>query len=156
MYHLKRERFLDGCDKWSKFVSVIGGATAFAEVKGLQEIAALITVVSTLSLVFGFSNKARKHADLARSFKNLEAELSLLDHNCETKLLLDIQAKYLRIESEEPASLGALVTDCHNHLCAAHDKQKEITPLVLTQRLFKNWIDFDQSKLNLDHSRNTK
>ncbi len=147
MYHLKRERFLDGCDKWSKFVSVIGGATAFAFIKEFHVIAALITVVSALSLVFGFSTKARKHADLARSFKNLEAELSLLSYTCEDKLLLDIKAKYLLIESEEPASLGALVTDCHNHLCAAYGRLDEITSLEWKQGLFKNWKDFDQSKL---------
>ncbi len=156
MYHLKRERFLDGCDRWSKFVSVVGGAASFSVLKDSPAIPALITIVSALSLVFGFSTKARKHADLARSFKNLEAELILLDCNCETKFLRNVKAQYLRIESEEPASLGALVTDCHNHLCTSHNRKEEITRLNWFHWMFKNWIDFDQSKIYIHRSKDPK
>jgi hypothetical protein len=150
LYHLKRERFLDGVDKTAKAVSALGGAAAFSQIKGDPGmglwITGIITVVSTLSLVYGPSTKARKHSDLARDFKRLEADLVASSDCAATAQLAGFEARYLSLESGEPAALGALVTQCHNELSIAIGQQGHVTPLPLSHRLFKNWFDIDQSQ----------
>ena len=149
LYHLKRERFLDGVDKAAKGLSALGGAAAFSQIKADPNIGlwiiGVITLVSTASLVYGPSAKARKHSELARDFKRLESDIvgagadSTLEQTCK----FDVQ--FLKIESSEPAALGALVTQCHNELSVAIGQPDRITRLPLVQRAFKNWFDFDQS-----------
>ncbi len=149
LYHLKRERFLDGADKTSKAISALGSGAAFMQIKSNPDIGlwitALIALVATLSLVYSPASKARKHAELARDFKRLEAEIS--DHGAEitVALLAKFESKYLGIESSEPATLGALTTHCHNQLSTAYEKYDQITPLPWHQNIFMNWFDFDQS-----------
>jgi hypothetical protein len=149
LYHLKRERFLDGVDKSAKLVGALGGAAAFSQIKTNgdvgQYITALITVVSTVSLVYGPSAKARKHAELARDFKKLEATIIEKGKLVSEAILSGFESQYLSIESSEPAALGALVTQCHNELCEAYGVRENITPLPIWQRALKNYLDFDQT-----------
>ena len=149
LYHLKRERFLDGVDKTSKAISALGGAAAFSQVRddGVLGfwITGTITVIATLSLVYGPSVRARKHAELARDFKKLEAEIISSGRSLTDSQLAKLDAQFLSLESSEPASLGALVTQCHNELSCANDLQAHVTPLPFWQKLFKNWFDFDQT-----------
>lgn len=149
LYHLKRERFLDGADRAAKAVAVLGGAAAFSQWKteptyGLWFTGA-VAVVSTLSLVYGFSTKARRHAELARDFKNLEGDLVSAGAGLTQATIDQITGKMIKLESSEPASLGALVTQCHNELCTAQGRLTEVTELPCHHRLLKNWLDFDQS-----------
>lgn len=154
LYHLKRERFMDGADKISKMVSVLAGAAAFAHIKNSggwgDWFTAIITVVSTVSLVYGFSAKARKHAELSQSFKRLEAKVIAAGKKVTISEIDAFEAEFLIEEASEPCRLGALVTSCHNELCVAYGWKKEITPLPLHQVLLKNWLDFDQSELGSD------
>lgn len=149
LYHLKRERFLDGVEKAAKAVSALGGAAAFSQIKSDPGIGlwatALITVVSTASLVYGPSAKARKHSDLARDLKRLESDIVGAGASLTMAEITKFDARYLNIESSEPAALGALVTQCHNELSVSIGERKHVTPLPLIQRAFKNWFDFDQS-----------
>ena len=150
LYHLKRERFLDGVDKAAKLVSALGGAAAFSQVKNTGDIGfwitGFITVVATLSLVYGPSAKARKHAELARDFKRLEAEVVGTGRSITEAQICKFEAQYLSIESSEPTALGALVTQCHNELAEAFGKRDDISPLPFWHRLLKNWIDIDQTR----------
>jgi len=150
MYHSKRERFLDGVDRFGTFLSAIGGAAAFAQILAESDVASLyvtagIAFVSTLSLTYGPAAKARRHAELARDYKNLESELRECGEELDDKKLASLEAKLLRLEATEPATLGALVTQCHNELSVAFDCRDQVTPLPLLQRMLKNVIDFDQS-----------
>lgn len=149
LYHLKRERFLDGVDKASKAVSALGGAAAFSQVKNAGDvglwITGTITVVATLSLVYGPSAKARKHSELARDFKRIEAEIISAGKTISEAQLSKFESQFLELESSEPASLGALVTQCHNELSSAIGEYSQITPLPFWQRFFKNWFDIDQT-----------
>lgn len=149
LYHLKRERFLDGVDRAAKLVSALGGAAVFSQIKaepgiGLW-ISAVITVVATVSLVYSPSTKARKHSELARDLKRLESEIVGAGAALPPEQIARLDAKFLNIESSEPAALGALVTQCHNELSVAIGQRDQITRLPLIQRAFKNWFDFDQS-----------
>lgn len=149
LYHLKRERFLDGVDKTAKAVSALGGAAAFSQIKSAPDwglwITGIITLVSTLSLVYGPSGKARKHAELARDFKRLESDIVAAGVNLSAEQISAFDARYLTLESSEPAALGALVTQCHNELSMAIGQHAHVTPLPLFHRLFKNWFDIDQT-----------
>ena len=55
LYHLKRERFLDGIDRAAKAVSALGGAAAFSQIRVEPSVSlwitGFITIVSSLSLV---------------------------------------------------------------------------------------------------------
>jgi hypothetical protein len=148
LYHLKRERFLDGIDRAAKATSALGGAAAFSQIRSDPGLGLLITgfisVVSSLSLVYGPSTKARKHADLARDFKLLESEITA-EVGLTAQQIAKFNSRYQRLEASEPASLGALVTQCHNELSMALGQRSHITPLPLWQRLFKNWVDIDQT-----------
>ena len=149
LYHLKRERFLDGVDKASKAVSALGGAAAFSQLKSNPDIGlafvGAITFIATISLVYGPSAKARKHAELARDYKRLEAEIVGAGPVLSDAQICKLDAQFLSLESSEPASLGALVTQCHNELAESIGKKDHITRLPLWQRLFKNWFDIDQT-----------
>ncbi|MDP3165138.1 MAG: hypothetical protein Q8N06_06745 [Hydrogenophaga sp.] len=153
MYHQKRERFLDGLDRFAKFLSAIGGAAAFAQIKADPELsmwfAGSIALISTLSLTYGPAAKARRHAELARDYKRLEAELVECGNDFDDAKLSGFDAKLLRLEASEPATLGALVTQCHNELSVAFDHAAKVTPLPWWQRPLKNVFDFDQSLGNM-------
>ena len=149
LYHLKRERFLDGIDRAAKGIAALGGAAAFSQLKNNPDIGlwviGTITLVSTLSLVYGPSAKARKHAELARDFRRLEASVLELGNDLKPIHLAKFHGQCVSLESSEPAALGALVTQCHNELCAGEGSVDQITPLPILDRLFKNWFDIDQT-----------
>lgn len=148
-YHAKRERFLDGVDRAAKAVSALGGAAAFGWIMSRPGVgmaaAAGITLVSLLSLVYDPATKARRHAELARDFKRLEADIVAGGNHPSSAQLAAWKARLTMLESAEPAALGALVTQCHNELATALDRRDLVTPLPFVQRIFKNWFDFDQS-----------
>jgi len=148
-YHSKRERFLDGIDRAAKGASALGGAATFAALKDQPGIgmafAGAITLISTLSLVYGPSIKARRHADLVKDFKRLEAEIVTCGISLTPEQIASFEAKLSLLESGEPAALGALVTQCHNELARALGRPELVTPLPFIHRVFKNWFDFDQS-----------
>jgi hypothetical protein len=149
LYHLKRERFLDGADKASKALSALGGAAAFSQLKTSPEfglwVIGFITLVSTMSLVYSTSSKARKHAELARDFRRLEADILALGDAITVPDIAKFDSKRVSLEASEPASLGALVTQCHNELCESFGLIEQITKLGPMDRMFKNIIDIDQT-----------
>ena len=149
LYHLKRERFLDGADKASKAVSALGGAAAFSQIKSNGEwgllITGIITLISTLTLVYSTSSKARKHAELARDFRRLEADILAVGDVITPAQITKFESQRVYLEASEPASLGSLVTQCHNELCEAFGLHSQITPLPFWHRLFKNCFDIDQT-----------
>ncbi len=123
LYHQKRERFFDFCDRGAKVVSIVGGSAALYKL-GTDEVvaiaAALITVVSALSLVLGFGEKARRHSELARNFKQMQAEMLRVGERDYTEdNLRDWEARTALLEASEPASLGVLVRICQNELASA-------------------------------------
>lgn len=65
MYYQERQRIFDQREGFIKAASILAGSFAFAKVtdpKIIQWCAVIITGGSTLSLVFGYGNKARDSA----------------------------------------------------------------------------------------------
>src|SRR5450830_683849 len=71
LYHQKRERFFELLDKYSKATSLLCGSAALwkiANPRVVEAMALAITFLSALSLVFSFSERSKRHAELARGF----------------------------------------------------------------------------------------
>lgn len=149
LYHQKRERFLDGLDRACKAATAIAGGAAFAQLRDNPDFGMWVTggiaIVSTLSLVYGFSGKARKHAQLARDFKRLEAEIVAESTSLSEEKLARFESRLVSLGASEPPALGALVTHCHNELATSIGHTDQVTKLPRHQWLLMNWFDFDQS-----------
>lgn len=151
LYHQKRERFFEACDKLAKAVAVIGGSAALAKIGGpdaLIWVAAAITVTSTLSLVFGLSDRARRHGDLARNFRQLEAEIVARGERDFTESDLATWASRERLlETTEPPALGNLVRICQNELAIAQGQGECVRSVGFFRHLFAHLVDFPMAKV---------
>jgi len=149
LYHQKRERFFSVCDKLGNAVGVIGGSAALASLSNpvlLAWIALSITVVSSISLVMGFSDRSRRHADLAKDFRQLEATIVGRGEWDFTELdILSWDAKTRMLETTEPPALGALVVLCQNELARAQGHLGYVVHMNWRQRMFANFYDFNVS-----------
>lgn len=146
LYHQKRERFFELCDKLAKAMAVIGGSAALANLGGASMVkvaAAIITVTSTLSLVLGFSDRARRHAEFARSFRELEGEVVALGERDFAEPDLNAwMARTRALESTEPPALSALVRLCQNELALAQGHPESVHPVAMHQRYLAHLFDF--------------
>lgn len=146
LYHQKRERFFALCDKLGNAVGVIGGSAALASLSNpglLAWIALAITIISSAALVLGFSDRSRRHADLAQSFRQLEA--AILEHGERDFSEQDIstwESRVRMLESSEPPALGALVVLCQNELARAQGHDSHVVKMSWTQRMLAHFFDF--------------
>lgn len=146
LYHQKRERFFELLDKCVKAVSVIGGSAALSRLTTpnvLLAIAATITATSTLALVFSFSERSKRHAELARTFRNLEGEIVAAgERDYKESDLSEWTAKERSLESSEPPALGMLVVACHNELSVALGHRDRVVSIPFVKRLTMNFVDW--------------
>ena len=139
LYHLRRERFFDLSDKLAKVMSVIGGSAVIARVlppNALTIVAVLITASSAVSLVFGLSDKAKRHSELAKNFRRLEGEI----HGKGAKTFTDADVavwngKIRELEANEPASLSTLVILCQNDLAIAQNQPEKLKKVGLLRKV---------------------
>lgn len=145
LYHQKRERYFDACDKIAKAIAIIGGSAALSRMGGpdlILYVAAVITITSTLSLVFGFSDRSKRHSELARSFRQLEAEICGKGERDFTEADLNAwTAKERTLEGSEPPALGALVILCQNELAMAQGQQDKIVRISWLRRTLAHVLD---------------
>lgn len=146
LYHRSRERFFDGCDRAAKAVAVIGGSAAFANLGGADVVriaAGLVAVTSTLALVFSLGDRARRHADLAAKFTQLEADIVAKGETAFTEE--DVTrwcAQVRQLETGEPATLWVLTTLCQNRLAIAQSHPDRVVRLPWHQRMLAHVMDF--------------
>ena len=146
LYHEKRERFFDVADKLSKAFAVIGGAAAvsqlIADPTSKIWIAALVSIASTISLVFGIAQKARRHGELARDFKKLWARIEEVGNFPVEQQISKFRSEILLLESNEPAAMSALIRHCENQISLGTGHPDEVIPLTLTQLTLMHFWDF--------------
>ncbi|GAA5784881.1 hypothetical protein [Chitiniphilus shinanonensis] len=149
LYHQKRERFFEMSDKLTKAISLFGASAALAKLTSpiaLAWFAGAIAVASALSLVFGLADRSRRHAELARNFRQLmveiieKGELDFSEADVKTWC-----ARATQLEVTEPASLGALVVICQNELAAVRENGK-VYAVKRWQRMLAHFLDFDMSQ----------
>lgn len=152
LYHQKRERFFSMCDKLGSAVGVIGGSAALASLSNpalLAWIALAITVVSSAALVIGFSDRARRHADLAKDFRQLEASIVARGERDFTEQDVSAWDSSTRmLESSEPPALCALVVLCQNELAHAQGHSGHVVHMNWLQRSLAHFVDFNVSASN--------
>lgn len=144
LYHQRRERFFDNWDKVAKAVAVIGGAAAVSQLISDPTTklwaAAAVSVLSTISLVFGFSQKARRHSELARDFMRLLARIEEAGPYPPAEKMDKFAAEFASLEASEPASMSALVRHCENLFYMSSGQPGK--PLTWWKRLFMHYWDF--------------
>jgi len=154
LYHRKRERIFDSMDRLGKAVAVVGGSAAVAKFLEsgsdaggssglLMTLAALIAITSALSLVFGFSERARRHAELAKAFGEVGTQLARAGQTRFDERDLDqCEVKIRSLEATEPASLGALVRICQNEIAIAQGQPDFVSRVRWRERIFAHIWDF--------------
>ncbi len=117
IYHRKRERFFDAIDRSSKATMILFGSAAFASVDGSEWFGLSVAVVASLSLVFDYSVKARQHADLARRFLEIEADIvSHGERDFNEEDLKQWKMQLVLAEADEPPTIRALAELCQAEL----------------------------------------
>lgn len=151
LYHQKRERFFELLDKFGKAISLIGGSAALAKFAGpdlVTIMAVLITSSSAFSLVFSFSDRSKKHGELARNYKALLSEIAAKgerDYNEDD--LLRWEAKVLNIETGEPPALTGLVVMCENQIKISRKDYSTVVKMPWWQRLWAHFFDIDRDSI---------
>lgn len=139
LYHRKRERFLDLCDKFVKAVAVIAASSAITPYvvgNGLTAVQLLIVVTSTFSLVFDWSDRARRHSDFAVRYAQLErAVVAMGTSDFSNENLKTWASDLYEIQSGEPAALHGLVQLCHDELDMAKGCPVEPERLTLRRKI---------------------
>ena len=164
-YHQKRERFLDGVDRFTQCVGVLGGAAAFSQVfvqANDSQIfwwnwlpGACVAVISATALCYGPGAKARKHAELARDTMRLHARF-VRSGSPTPAQRAEFHAELLILESEEPGSLRCLVRQCENELNEADGNTEHIISLSFWQQRFMNLLDIDPSRNSFRRNKVSK
>ena len=138
-YHSRRRKFFDFWDKLTTFCSLVFSSTATYGVLSTNE---KITLISgaIVTIVIGFSNKARGHFDFVKQYSLLE-RMSIKEVLSE-KLLKQITDEKLSIESTEPPVLRVLNEMCWNEEAKAQGiKPEKWRKIKWYQRLFSSFFD---------------
>ena len=145
LYHRRRERFFAFWDRTIAAVAIVCGSAAFAGLGGPDAVkgaAALVAVTSTVGLVFGLAERARRHSDLARQFLTLEAAmLRVGERDCTEAQVSQWAAEARMVEAGELPALGLLVLDCQNELAQARGEPGHVHPLTWWQHLTMHFSD---------------
>lgn len=149
LYHQKRERFFELADKLGKAASIFCGSTALWKISDENIVAAMavvVTMTSALSLVFSFSERSKKHAELAQGFRAVIGEILAKSEFSVTNADASIwMSKICALEAKEPPALSALTVMCQNELAIARGANNKIVPQSLRIRLLAHFLDMPQT-----------
>lgn len=152
LYHLRHARFFEICDRIVTAFAIIASAGAvLSMLQPLQPLlgpvkveiwlAGAVTIVSTIGLVFAFSQKARTHTELARDFRRLLAAIERAGQYPREEQVDGFTADAIELDSLEPSPLNALLADCENQLAIGFTG-KPIVQIPLAQRLLMHIWSF--------------
>jgi hypothetical protein len=153
-YHARRRQFFDKSAKAIKIISVVGGigtvSTLLAKASPSWPLAYSVVagIGSTVDLVIGCSESARRHAELAREFLQLERRMIKAGDNVTDAEIAGFTCDRLEIEEKEPTVLRVLDLLCHNELCNAlgYDRSHQIR-LSWFQRCSAHFFDSGLSRI---------
>jgi hypothetical protein len=150
VYHLLRERFFDQVDKGIAIITALSATSAVASLlgdsEGLGKLAAAFTaLLSLIPLVFNPAAVAKRHGELAASFRKLRAEFERAGEHWSPTTCDEMAAKLIEIEVTEPATLHALVAHCQNQLNLGDNGP--IVHLTWLQHRLMHFVSFDAATL---------
>ncbi len=117
LYYQERQRIFESREGIIKAFSIVAGSIAFARISDpylIQWCAAIITLGSTVSLVFGYGNKARDSVKRSAEWAQLEREIDQVGERDYTEAQLNgwfAQANDL--EASEPSAHRILFERCY-------------------------------------------
>ena len=116
MYYQERQRIFELREGLIKAASILAGSVAFTKVADPQIVqwcAAIITVTSTFSLVFGYGNKARDSVKRSAEWAQLERDIDQVGERDFTEEHINQWvARANDIEAGEPAAHHVLLDRC--------------------------------------------
>jgi hypothetical protein len=148
-YHLRRSRFFDIWGKVTSGLNVLFGSAVAATLIGKSPelgiaFGGVVALISTIDLVVGSALSARNHADLAKRFIALEAEIERAPGNP----IGALREKRLSIEADEPPVLRTLDVMCHNELAKAMGLgPDEMYQVSWVKRRLAQFVSFESSEL---------
>ena len=149
LYHQKRERFFELLDKYSKAGGLLCGSAALWKVTEreiVERLAVVITFLSALSLVFSFAERSKKHAELARAFRIIAAEIVGKGERGYVEAdINEWNRKLYALDATEPPSLSALVILCQNEIALAKNQPDAVHPQNWLVRLLAHFFDMPRS-----------
>lgn len=147
LYHRKRERFFDLCDKATKSATVVLGASLLASyVKdSVPLVGAAVSALGLLSLVYGYTDKKQRHKELADSFSMLLAKVETAGLDPTMEQLNQWHGEMHTISSKEPPSLGTLVVICQNEIAVAEGDLDAVKAIKPYKVFFAEWRDFHEA-----------
>lgn len=145
LYHQKRERFFELLDKFSKAATLVGGSAALwriADRDVVEKLAVVITGASALSLVFSFSDRSKRHAELAAGFRLIAADIvGKGESNFLESDINEWKEKIYKLCAKEPPALAALVLLCQNELALAAEQPGRVHRLPFWVRWLAHFLD---------------
>ena len=107
IYHQERQKVFEFREGFIKAISICAGSLAFAKISEpdiSKWFVALITVLSTFSLVFGYGNKARDSAKRSIEWTQLERDIERIGQRDFTEVNInEWVSRANEIEADEPA-----------------------------------------------------
>lgn len=150
-YHSRRQQFFDRLHTYTSGVTVVlSSATIYAIFKESSVgilIAGVVTVLTAIDLVVGYTRKSCLHNYLARKFIDLHKKLIAINPKEFTdENLRELTLERLNLEAEEPPKKRILDSICHNDLLRADGitEKKEYVRLTGTQRFWAQFFDYKQ------------
>ena len=146
LYHKKRERFFDLCDKMTKCATVLLGAFLLKEQllgEFLQYVGAAVSALGLMSLVFSYGDKKQKHKELAEEFGTILSKIELKgEHDFNEQDVNFWQSEIQKLNVKEPPALGTLVVLCQNELAIVEKQPEKLVKIQFHKQLLANWCDF--------------
>lgn len=138
MYYQERQRIFENREGIIKAASILAGSIAFAKVADpeiIQWCAAFITAGSTLSLVFGYGNKARDSVKRSAEWAQLERDIDQVGERGFTEEQINQWfARANDLEAGEPSAHHLLLERCYERAIESLGGKAEKIKLNLLTR----------------------
>lgn len=125
LYHRKREWFFDALDKAIKAIAVISASSALTPLvvgNGTLIVNLVIVTTGTLALVLDFSERARRHSDLAVRFAHVERDIAVVGEQDFTETdLRRFTSSIYEAQTSETAVLRGLAQLCQDEIDASRN-----------------------------------
>lgn len=142
IYHRKLEKIYDFLDKITKAISIIGSSSALYNMANNHYVSIsvfIITIFSTLSLVFDYSNKARQHSEIAKQFVILASDLAKKgERDYQEDDIKEWASRKIIIESNETNNFISIINICQHQLDRSKglESKKSLTLWEKTIQIF--------------------
>lgn len=145
-YHQARRAWWTNLNRFSTAAAALAGSAALIAVFGANYketwayVSATSGALAALNAALGFSDRAREHADLYRSFSAVAARMAAAEY-ADDATGRGFEAEVLQLEASEPPIIHTLNVICHNQECEARGlPQEHRCRIYLVNRIFKSWF----------------